>query len=116
MSQFTKQRKIRRMRTQAALVNATLAMYIAEDMAKDIYAKAVEYINDPVVSPEPNMKGVMGGNCNITACQAAEAEYYNKATKKYYCENCAEEINWVGGRAEVTTLYGTPLLCEIPDK
>ncbi len=57
-------------------------------------------------------KGEKGGSCNVTSCQAPGAMYYNKSTKKYYCERCANEINWVGGRADAIKLYGTPLLCE----
>jgi len=61
-------------------------------------------------------KGVKGGSCNVTACQEPEsAFYFNKSTRAYYCENCAREINWVGGRANVMELYGVELLCERED-
>jgi len=59
-----------------------------------------------------DLKGVKNGNCNVTACQRPGATYYNKSTQAYYCADCAEAINWPGGRAEVMELYGTPLLCE----
>ena len=61
------------------------------------------------------LKGVKGGNCNVTASQRPEAVYYNKSTKAYYCKSCADEINWPGGRADTMRLYGTPLLCELDD-
>jgi len=57
-------------------------------------------------------KGKKGGRCNVTVCQKPEAWYFNKSTGVYYCENCATEINWPGGRADVMALYGVPLLCE----
>jgi len=58
------------------------------------------------------LKGIKNGNCNVTACQKPGATFYNKSTEAYYCADCAEQINWPGGRAEVMELYGTPLLCE----
>ena len=63
--------------------------------------------------PDPVLKGAKGGNCNVTACQKPGAMYYNKSTQKYYCKECADEINWPGGRADTMALYGTPLLCEL---
>jgi len=39
--------------------------------------------------------------------------WFNKSTKAYYCEDCAREINWPGGRADTMRLYGVPLLCEV---
>jgi len=58
-------------------------------------------------------KGLKNGSCNITACQKPNAIYFNKSTMAYYCEPCAKEINWPGGRADCINLYGTPLLCEL---
>jgi hypothetical protein len=57
-------------------------------------------------------KGNKNGSCNVTACQQPGATYFNKSTRKYYCADCAEHINWPGGRADTMRLYGTPLLCE----
>jgi len=58
-------------------------------------------------------KGKKSGRCNVTACQKPGANYFNKSTRAYYCEDCAQEINWPGGRADCMELYGTPLLCEL---
>ena len=57
-------------------------------------------------------KGLKNGSCNLTACQAPGADYYNVATQRYYCADCAKEINWPGGRKDAMELYGKPLLCE----
>lgn len=64
----------------------------------------------PALKPD---KGKKNGSCNVTACQAPGALYFNKSTKKYYCKRCADEINWPGGRALTRELYGTDLLCEL---
>jgi len=58
-------------------------------------------------------KGLKNGSCNVTACQEPGAIYFNKSTKKYYCRNCADAINWPGGREDCMALYGVPLLCEL---
>ena len=57
-------------------------------------------------------KGRKNGSCNRTACQKAGANYYNKSTMAYYCKQCADSINWEGGRKDTMKLYGVPLLCE----
>lgn len=58
-------------------------------------------------------KGIKGGSCNVTACQKPDsAVYFNKSTKAYYCRDCAREINWPGGRADVKSLYGVEFLCQ----
>lgn len=59
-----------------------------------------------------SLKGVHGGNCNISNCQKQNAFYFNKSTKAFYCKKCADEINWIGGRTDTMHLYGVPLLCE----
>jgi len=61
-------------------------------------------------------KGKKGGRCNVTACQQPGAWYFNKCTRAYYCADCAIEINWPGGRADVMELYGVPLLCELDER
>lgn len=62
-------------------------------------------------------KGLKNGSCNVTACQRPNsAVYFNKSTRAYYCKQCAEQINWPGGRADVMNLYGVPLLCELDDE
>lgn len=60
-------------------------------------------------------KGLKDGSCNRTACQKPikGASYYNKSTQAYYCKECADSINWIGGRKDTMALYGVPLLCEL---
>lgn len=65
-----------------------------------------------MTTPDPTLKGIKDGNCNVTACQRPGATFFNKSTRKYYCRACAKEINWPGGRADTKALYGTDLLCE----
>lgn len=61
-------------------------------------------------------KGHRNGSCNVTGCQRPGATFYNKATQKYYCSDCAGQINWSGGRNDAMRLFGYPYLCEhIPE-
>jgi len=60
-------------------------------------------------------KGKKGGRCNVTACQQPGAWYFNKSTRAYYCQECANEVNYFGGRSLTLELYGTPLLCELDE-
>ena len=57
-------------------------------------------------------KGLKNGNCNTSVCQKPGATFFNKSTRKYYCRECATEINYVEGRRDTLALYGTELLCE----
>lgn len=45
------------------------------------------------LNKDPSLKGVKGGNCNRTACQAPDATWYNTGSWAYYCRACANEIN-----------------------
>lgn len=55
-----------------------------------------------VVPPHPSKyprhegpKGsVLGGTCNVTRCDRRPARFFNIATRGYYCESCANAINW----------------------
>jgi len=38
-------------------------------------------------------KGVEGGSCNRTACQAPGATWWNPHTYAYYCGTCAALLN-----------------------
>lgn len=53
-------------------------------------------------------KGLRGGSCNRTACQAPGATWFNQSTRAYYCEGCARDINRYN-RADAMQLYGTDL-------
>ena len=44
--------------------------------------------------PDPKLKGVYGKNCNVTACQQPGATWWNFVMRKYYCAECAHEINY----------------------
>jgi len=57
------------------------------------------------------LKGKFNGNCNITSCQKPGATWWNKSTRKYYCESCALELNRVN-RKDCLRLFGHPDLCE----
>jgi hypothetical protein len=48
--------------------------------------------NDISKRPDPKLKGVEGGNCNRTACQAPGAYFFGKSTRVWYCRRCAEMI------------------------
>jgi hypothetical protein len=54
------------------------------------------------------MKGDKNGNCNVTACQAPGAIYFNHSTRKYYCPNCAGRINRVNHN-DAMRLFGHEL-------
>ncbi len=71
-----------------------------------------------MIKAETNTKkGVKGGDCNVTQCQEPDsAVYFNKSTRKYYCQHCAYEIN-KANRRDCLELYGVPDLCELePDE
>ena len=38
-------------------------------------------------------KGNKGGECYRTVCNRKDSYYYNKSTRKYYCQGCAYLIN-----------------------
>lgn len=71
-----------------------------------------------MIKAETNTKkGVKGGDCNVTQCQEPDsAVYFNKSTRKYYCQHCAYEIN-KANRRDCLELYGVLDLCELePDE
>ena len=42
---------------------------------------------------DENLKGVKGGNCNITGCQKPGATWYNHGSYAWYCPKCAHWLN-----------------------
>ena len=52
-----------------------------------------------------SLKGVRGGNCNRAACQAPGANWYNKGSLSWYCEDCAFDLN------RTARQFNTNLLC-----
>lgn len=60
---------------------------------------------NPTLKPD---KGLKGGSCNRTACQAPGAVYFNHSTEKYYCRRCAEDLN-IANRWDAMKMYGHDL-------
>ncbi len=54
------------------------------------------------------MKGQYKGNCNRTDCQKQGAIWYNHSTRKHYCEECANLINY-HNHADAMTMFGHEL-------
>lgn len=52
-------------------------------------------------------KGVKNGLCNRVSCLAPDAQWFNHATKAYYCTSCAELLN--AANPETLALYGYAL-------
>lgn len=45
------------------------------------------------MSKEPTpLKGAYGGVCNRGECDTFNARWWNKSTRKYYCQACAFKI------------------------
>lgn len=44
-------------------------------------------------TPDPKLKGVRGGNCNVTHCQAPGAFAWSMNNRAYYCDDCARTLN-----------------------
>lgn len=57
-------------------------------------------------------KGAWGGVCYRRVCDNHPACWFNKSTRKHYCETCARLINRAN-QADTLRLYGTLLLCEL---
>lgn len=58
--------------------------------------KQMGYVSVPVsqtTTPDPKLKGVKGGNCNRTACQAPGAFAWSMNNHAYYCDDCARMLN-----------------------
>jgi hypothetical protein len=60
------------------------------------YTPSGKRIKDAPRYDEPKLKadkGEMNGSCNRTACQKPGADWFNHSTRKYYCANCAYDLN-----------------------
>ena len=44
-------------------------------------------------TPDPALKGKLGGNCNVTACQAPGAYAWSLNNQAWYCDDCARRLN-----------------------
>ena len=60
------------------------------------------------ILPEQLCKGHKSGQCNRSICNNDNANYYNHATRKYYCEKCARTIN-KSNYNEAMLMYGHEL-------
>ena len=56
--------------------------------------------------------GAHGGLCNRTACRAPGATWYNKSTRKHYCDECAHILNTVND-ADARRLGVYPLCVQV---
>lgn len=67
---------------------------------------AVEVVDTPpAIKPD---KGLLGGSCNRTACQAPGATWVHADSGAHYCRSCALEINrWA--RRDHGTLLCSPI-------
>jgi hypothetical protein len=97
---------------------AVMAEKLAQAQARLDAARNIRLFESPKPrlnhnGPNKPDKGDFNGSCNVTACQRPVANFYNKSTKRYYCVDCAREINWPGGWDDTRALYGTNLLCEL---
>ena len=54
------------------------------------------------------MKGEYGQECNRTACNNQNAQFYNHSTRKYYCGSCAQTINSLN-HADSMRMFGHQL-------
>jgi hypothetical protein len=52
-------------------------------------------------------KGAFGGECHRASCRHGGADWYNKSSGKYYCDECARAFN------EICLSQGAPKLCEL---
>lgn len=61
-------------------------------------------------------KGDYAGSCNRTACQRPGASWFNHSTRRYYCVDCAWELNNDPfNKRDAQQLYGHDLCTEGPN-
>lgn len=70
-------------------------------------SKCNQYKPDRCTCDKPG-KGLYDGRCNRMACQQPGAVWYNHSTRKYYCEECAHELNRYN-RRDSMELFGHDL-------
>jgi hypothetical protein len=58
-------------------------------------------------SQELHRRGEFGGRCNNTACHSTGADWHNRASGQYYCDDCARRLN------ENCLSLGIRKLCEL---
>ena len=63
--------------------------------------------NIPGFMPVPAERGAHGGLCGNSKCANAGADWYNRGSNLYYCDECARQIN------EDCLMLGTRKSCEL---
>jgi len=58
------------------------------------------------------MKGEFGQECNRRVCQNKPAIWFNLSTRKYYCPDCAERINFENRNDQFVKKHGGFLCVE----
>jgi hypothetical protein len=56
--------------------------------------------------PAPQ-KGAFGGGCNTQTCAHSGADWYSRSSGKYYCDECARQLN------EACLAQGARKTCEL---
>lgn len=68
------------------------------------------------MTPDKPDKGEYAGSCNRRACQKPGATWFNHSTRRYYCANCAWELNNDPfNKRDAQELYGHDLCTDGPD-
>jgi len=77
--------------------------------------KGISRLFKPV--EQKKVKGRKDGLCNRGICQSPdEVVFYNKGTRKYYCPNCADRINYANkDHPDTVRVIGEKWLCKTDD-
>lgn len=62
-------------------------------LRRSVVAPTIRQFAGETGKPDPKLKGVYGGNCNITRCQAPGAYAWSMNNHAYYCDSCANMLN-----------------------
>lgn len=62
-------------------------------LRRSVVAPTIRQFAGETGKPDPKLKGVYGGNCNLTRCQAPGAYAWSMNNRAYYCDKCAAMLN-----------------------